>query len=77
MDIYVRELWPIFEDFAKNRNGDRYLEILPDSEPFADWAHHDLQVHRERFGQVTVSPHCEAAQRVRLMVGFGAQDEEP
>ena len=74
---HIQELWPIFEDFAKNRDGDRYLELLPDGEPFADWAHHDRYVHRGRFSQVTVSPHREAAQRVRLMVGFGAQDEEP
>ena len=74
---YVRELWPIFEDFAKNRDGSRYLNFFPDGEPFADWAHQDRYVHRERFSQVTVGPHREAAQRVRLMVGFGTQDEEP
>ena len=74
---HIQELWPIFEDFAKNRDGGRYLDFFPDGEPFADWAPHDRYVYRERFSQVTVSPHREAAQRVRLMVGFGAQDEEP
>ena len=38
---YVWELWPIFEDFAKNRDGGRYLDFFPGGEPFADWAHHD------------------------------------
>ena len=74
---HVQELWPIFEDFAKDRDGGRYLDLLPDGEPFSDWSHHDRYAHRERFNRVTVEPRREAAQGIRRMVGFVAQDENP
>ena len=33
---HVQGLWPIFEDFAKDRDGGRYPDLLPDSKPFSD-----------------------------------------
>ena len=38
---HVQALWPIFQQFAADRNGSEYMPLLPDGEPFVDWSHHD------------------------------------
>ena len=34
--VHVQKLWPIFETFAGDRDGARYLSPLPSGRPFAD-----------------------------------------
>ena len=71
---HVRELWPIFEDFARGRDGGRYVRMLPGGAPFADWSHDDRYAHRSHFNHEGVEPHRLAAQGVRTMVGSMEQD---
>ena len=71
---HVCELWPIFEDFARERNGVRYLKLLPGGEPFDDWSIDDRYAHREHFDQGRVGPHREAACGIRRMVRSMEQD---
>ena len=74
---HVQELWPLFQDFAADRKGVRYLELLPNGEPFTDWSPAGRYAHRDRFDEATVNPHRAAARRVRRMVGSAAQDDNP
>ena len=71
---HVRELWPIFQDFADGRGGVRYLRLLPGGEPFDDWSHHQRYVHRCDVHEAKVKPHREAAGEICQMVGVLAQD---
>ena len=72
---HVNKLWPIFENFVKGHNGNRYLRQLPCNEPFANWSHHDRYAHGCHFDRVTVDPHRNAAQEIDQMVGSIAQDD--
>ena len=71
---HVRELWPMFEDFAREREGGRYLQLLPDDRPFADWSIGDRYAHRKHFDQGRVGSHRKAARRIRRMVRSMEQD---
>ena len=72
---HVQDLWPIFVQFATERNGSEYMPLLPNDEPFSDWSHHDRYAHRRRFDKANVDPHREAAQGIRQMVEQAAQDQ--
>lgn len=72
---HVQDLWPIFQQFAADRYGSKYIPLLPDGEPFSDWSHHDRYAHRENFDKTNVEPHREAAQEIRRMVEQAAQDQ--
>ena len=71
---HVDELWPTFEDFAREREGGRYLKLLPGGEPFKDWSIDHRYAHRKHFDQGRVGPHREAAREIRVMVGSIEQD---
>ena len=71
---HVHELWPEFKSFAQARNGARYVNLLPDGEPFADWSHDDRYVHRICIGETAVETHRQAASEVRGMVELATQD---
>lgn len=72
---HAKKLWPVFVQFAADRNGAKYMALLPDGEPFSDWSHHDRYAHRENFDKTNVEPHREAAQEIRWMVEQAAQDQ--
>ena len=38
---HVQDLWPIFVSFAQHRRGARYIGMLPRSNPFVKWSHHN------------------------------------
>ena len=71
---HVKKLWPKFEDFAQERDGARYLELLPNGKPFDDWSIHDRYANRKHFDQGRVRPHREAAQGICEMVMELEQD---
>ena len=71
---HLPDLWPIFQDFAKGRDGGQYLDRLPIREPFADWSHHDRYAHSEGFSRATLEPHRDAARGIRQMVATAEQD---
>ncbi len=75
--VHVQELWPIFEKFAGDRNGARFLRSLPDGMPFSDWSHHDRYAHGHHFRQEKAGLHREAARRICQMVQRTQQDERP
>ena len=71
---HVDELWPMFEDFARERKGGRYLKLLPGGEPFKNWSIDDRYVNRKHFEQGRVGPHREAARGIRVLVDSMEQD---
>ena len=72
---HAKKLWRVFVQFAADRNGAKYIALLPDGEPFSDWSHHDRYAHRENFDKTNVEPHREAAQEIRQMGEQAAQDQ--
>ena len=74
---HVQELWPVFVTFARNRNGARYLSILPADTPFDDWSHHNRYAVHGHFHRVSVDPHREAARGVIPMVQLAVQSGQP
>ena len=73
--MHVNELWRAFQDFAHRHDGARYLQHLPDGDPFADWAIDDRYAHRSAFSQHSVAPHREAARTVGRMADLATQDD--
>ena len=71
---HLPKLWPMFEDFARERNGVLYLQLLPAGEPFEDWSIRDRYAHRRHFDRNEVDLHREAARGIRVMVGSMQQD---
>lgn len=71
---HVKELWSIFENFAKDRDGAQYLNLLPGDEPFKDWSADGRYAHRRDFGRAALEPHRDAARKIRQMVAAAAQD---
>ena len=71
---HVNGLWPIFQDFAKNRGGARYSQMLPNGEPFVDWSIHERYGHRSQIHEAKINPHREAAREIRQMVSAAVQD---
>ncbi len=74
---HVQDLWPIFKSFVYDRNGERYLRLLPCGEPFADWSHHDRYAHRSHIKKNTVESHCEATKMILLLVQTLLLDGQP
>ena len=74
---HVQELWPIFVTFAQNRNGARFLSILPAGTPFNEWSHHNRYAARRHFHRANVEPHREAARGVIRMAQLAAQSGQP
>ena len=70
---HVRELWRKFKNFARGRDGSRYLQLLPGGQPFADWSIDDRYAHRMHFDEGRVGPHREAARRIGVMVRLAKQ----
>ena len=52
----------------------KYLMLLPEDEPFADWSHHDRYANQGHFSEENVAPHQKAAREVRDMVQRLVQD---
>ena len=73
---HVQDLWPIFQQFAADRNEAEYMSLLPNGEPFSDWSHHDRYAHRENFKKANVEPHRRAAQGIQQMMECAAQDQD-
>ena len=71
---HVQDLWPVFMTFAQNRNGARYVNMLPPSNPFSMWSHHNRYANSRHFSQASVSPHRAGASRVCGMVDNAKQD---
>lgn len=74
---HAQKLWPIFVQFAADRNGSQYMALLPNGEPFSDWSHHDRYAHRKHFDKANVDPHRRAAQGIQNMVEHAKQDQNP
>lgn len=71
---HLPKLWSKFEDYAKDRDGGRCLQLLPGDQPFADWSIDDRYAHRKHFDQGQVGPHRKAAQGIHVMVESMEQD---
>lgn len=65
---HVNELWPIFHDFAKGRDGAHYLAMLPDGSPFANWTIEDRYANRSDFHGADVELHRAASREIVRMV---------
>lgn len=74
---HLPRIWPVFEEFAGGRDGERYLRLLPGDIPFADWSTDDRYANRTHFRETDVSPHRQAAHAIRGMVESLAQDPLP
>lgn len=72
---HVNVLWRLFQDFAERHDGARYLQHLPDGEPFADWSVADRYARRSAFGEELVAPHREAARTVGRVAAIVTQDD--
>ena len=72
---HVNDLWRLFEDFAQQKDGARYLRLMPEGDPFADWAIEDRYAHRSGFDRNSVSPHREAARKIGQMAAVADQDD--
>lgn len=46
---HVQDLWGKFATFARNKEENRTLDLLPTDEPFSDWSHLDRYAHRGPF----------------------------
>ncbi len=71
---HVHELWSVFKSFAENPEGAQYVAMLPDSEPFEDWSHHDRYAARNHFGADGANAHRIAAKLVCHIVNQAMQD---
>ena len=71
---HVQDLWPEFGSFAQNRNGAKYVTLLLQPNPFANWSHHDRYAHRRHFCRANVQPYRDGAKRVCDMVASAKQD---
>lgn len=71
---HVQDLWGEFATFARKREENRTLDLLPPDEPFADWSHHDRYAHRDPFREEGVRRHREAARRISAMVNHTLED---
>ena len=65
---HMPELWPVFEDFTRRRDGGAYLALLSDGESFADWSIDHRYANRRHFQRSNVTPHRDAARRVADVV---------
>ena len=65
---HVNALWRVFQDFASNRDGARYLEMLPRGSPFSNWAIEDRYANRNDFRREDVELHRAATQDIADMV---------
>ena len=74
---HVQELWPVFVTFARNRNGARFLSILPADTPFDDWSHHNRYAAGRHFRRENVEPHRAAARGIIPMVQLAVQSGHP
>ena len=71
---HVNRLWPVFQDFANDHDGARYVEMLPGGSPFANWAIEDRYAKRDDFHQAGVASHREATEQIARMVLVARQD---
>ncbi len=69
------DIWRLFQDAVRGRDGARYLRHLPEGEPFADWHVNDRYAHRREFRQNTVALHREAALTVGRMAALAIHDD--
>ena len=74
---HIQDLWPIFQAFARERNGASYLSMLPSGSPFADWSHHDRYAHQSYCQERDTLPHRAAAKRVRPLVQQARRNSVP
>lgn len=71
---HVRDIWKSFPGFADGRQGERYLSLLPNDEPFADWSHHNRYAHRRHFGKLEAERSRRGAQEICRMVQSATGD---
>lgn len=69
---HVNALWQVFQDFASDRDGARYLEMLPSGSPFSNWAIEDRYANRNDFRREDVELHRAATQEIASMVSGAA-----
>ena len=69
---HVNALWLVFQDFANNHDGARYLEMLPPGSPFSNWAIDDRYANRNDFRKEDVELHRAATQEIASMVSGAA-----
>ena len=62
---HIKDLWRAFLSFAHPRQTAELLYLLPQSNPFSEWSHHDRYANSKHFNQLVVGPHREAASDVR------------
>ena len=74
---HVQKLWPEFTGFVDNRDGARYLSLLPGGTPFADWSTDDRYANSGHFEEANVNLHRQAASAIRGMVQKLRRDGRP
>ena len=75
--MHVQDLWPEFISFAEEKDGARYLGLLPHDGPFKDWSHHDRYANRAHFSEAGTIRHREAARKILAMVELAVEDNPP
>ena len=61
---HMPTLWSAFENFARDRDGGRYLASLSDDGSFDKWSIHDRYANRDRFTKEWAAPRRKAASRI-------------
>ena len=62
---HIQELWGAFLSFNHPRQTGDFFHLLPQSNPFSAWSHHNRYANSKHFGESVVGPHREAALVVR------------
>lgn len=62
---HIKKLWPAFFSFDHPRQTMDLLHLLPESNPFLGWSHHNRYANSKHFDQTIVDPHRDAALDVR------------
>ena len=71
---HIQSLWPLFVLFVNGRPEARYLAMLPNVSPFADWSHHNRYAGDAPFTGLTTRRRRLGARCVAQMVRSAKQD---
>ena len=71
---HLPELWLLFEHFAREHDGSRYVDMLSEHERFADWSINNRYARSCKFQDENVDPHRDAARGVSEVVQYVAQE---
>lgn len=65
---HIDVLWNAFLSFALQRHAIAYARLLPNANPFSDWAVDQRYAHQQHFSQHITATHRQGAEYVRRVV---------